>query len=158
MPSLEQRIVEGYTARGLTLAFAETDTGGLAGARITSVPGSSKVFPGAIVAYSNRIKTGVLGVDAEVLRANGAVSEPAARAMAEAARATLGTSVAVAATGIAGPTGGSAEKPVGTVYLAVATETGTRVERRQCTGERNEVRAAFAEAMLALATGVLDAG
>lgn len=156
MTTLEERIVAGYTARGLTLALAETDTGGLAGYRITNVPGSSNVFPGSVVAYSNRVKVAVLGVPEALLKAHGAVSAECALAMADGARRLLGADVAVAATGIAGPTGGSAEKPVGTVFVAISREGERRAERLQCSGDRLAVRAAFAEAMLHLAAGVLD--
>lgn len=156
MSTLEARIVAEYTARGLTLALAETDTGGLAGYRITNVPGSSKVFLGGVVAYSNRVKVAVLGVPEALLRAHGAVSAECALAMADGARRLLGADVAVAATGIAGPTGGTAEKPVGTVFVAISREGERRAERLQCSGDRLTVRAAFAEAMLRLAAGVLD--
>jgi nicotinamide-nucleotide amidase len=156
MTTPEERIVTGYAARGLTLALAETDTGGLAGYRITNVPGSSRVFPGSVVAYSNRVKVTVLGVPEGLLRAHGAVSAECALAMAEGVRRLLGADVAVAATGIAGPTGGSAEKPVGTVFVAISREGERRAERLRFTGDRLTVRAAFAEAMLRLAAGVLD--
>ncbi len=156
MTTPEERIVTGYAARGLTLALAETDTGGLAGYRITNVPGSSRVFPGSVVAYSNRVKVMVLGVPEGLLRAHGAVSAECALAMAEGVRRLLGADVAVAATGIAGPTGGSAEKPVGTVFVAISREGERRAERLRFTGDRLTVRAAFAEAMLHLAAGVLD--
>ncbi len=156
MTTPEERIVAGYTARGLTLALAETDTGGLAGYRITNVPGSSRVFPGSVVAYSNRVKTVVLGVPEAVIQAYGAVSAECAVAMADGVRRLLGADVAVAATGIAGPTGGSAEKPVGTVFVAISRDGERRAERLQYSGDRLAVRAAFAEAMLALAASVLD--
>jgi PncC family amidohydrolase len=156
MTTPEERIVMGYAARGLTLALAETDTGGLAGYRITNVPGSSKVFLGGVVAYSNRVKVAVLGVPEALLRAHGAVSAECALAMADGARRLLGADVAVAATGIAGPTGGTAEKPVGTVFVAISRAGERRAERRKLSGDRLTVRAAFAEAMLRLAAGVLD--
>jgi nicotinamide-nucleotide amidase len=156
MTSPEQRIVEGYQARGLTLALAETDSGGLAGYRITNVPGSSKVFPGGVTAYSNRVKINLLGVPEELLRAHGAVSAECAQAMADGVRRALGSDVGVAATGIAGPTGGSAEKPPGTVYIAISREGERRAERRFVPGDRMETRAGFAEAILQLAAGVLD--
>lgn len=152
----EQRIVEGYAARGLRLALAETDSGGLAGYRITNVPGSSKVFPGAVTAYSNRVKMGILGVPEELLRAHGSVSAECVLAMADGVRRAVGADVGVAASGIAGPTGGNAEKPIGTVYLAISREGERRAERLHFAGDRMQVRAAFAEAMLQLAAGVLD--
>ncbi len=156
METPERRIVEGYTARGLTLALAETDTGGMAGGRITSVPGSSKVFPGAVVAYANRAKMRLLAVPEELLRTHGAVSAECAIAMAEGARTALGAAVGVAATGIAGPTGGNAEKPIGTVFVAIAREGEQRAERHTFSGDRQAVREAFAGAMLELAASVLD--
>jgi PncC family amidohydrolase len=156
MTSAEQRIVEGYTARGLTLAISETDSGGLAGYRITNIPGASKVFPGAVTAYSNRVKIGVLGVPEDVLRAHGAVSEECVLAMADGVRRVVGTDVGIAASGIAGPTGGNAEKPIGTVFIAISRDGERRAERHQFSGDRLEIRAAFAEALLALAAGVLD--
>ena len=152
----EQRIVEGYAARGLTLALAETDTGGLAGYRITNVPGSSRVFPGAVTAYSNRVKMDVLGVPAELLRAHGAVSAACALALADGVRRGVGADVGVAASGIAGPTGGSAEKPVGTVYIAISREGERRAQRLSFQGDRLQIRAGFAEALLELAASVVD--
>lgn len=157
METPEQRIVAGYTARGLTLALAETDTGGMAGGYITSVPGSSKVFPGAVVAYANRAKMRLLGVPEELLRSHGAVSAECAIAMAAGARAALGAAVGVAATGIAGPTGGNPGKPIGTVFVAIDRDGEQRAERHTFSGDRQEVRAAFAGAMLRLAASVLDA-
>lgn len=154
----EQRIVEGYAARGLRLALAETDSGGLAGYRITNIPGSSKVFPGAVTAYSNRVKMGVLGVPEDLLRAHGAVSAECVLAMADGVRRVVGADVGVAASGIAGPTGGTAEKPIGTVYVAISREGERRAERMAFEGDRLQVRAAFAEALLQLAAGVLDGG
>ena len=106
--------------RGLTLATAESCTGGLVAARLTSVPGSSDVFLGAVVAYADEVKARELGVPAEVLERHGAVSAEAAAAMAAGARARLGADVAVAVTGVAGPGGGTPEKPVGLVYLHAA--------------------------------------
>ena len=157
MAAPEQRIVEGYAAHGLTLALAETDSGGLAGYRITNVPGSSKVFPGAVTAYSNRVKINVLGVPAELLREHGAVSAACVLAMADGVRRVVGADVGVAASGIAGPAGGSAEKPVGTVFIAISRDGERRAERLHFEGDRLQVRAAFAEALLQLAAGVLDA-
>ncbi len=156
MASLEEQIVTGYTARGLTLALAETDSGGLAGYRITNVPGSSKIFPGAVTAYSNRVKMGVLGVPEDLLRTYGAVSAECVLAMADGVRRVVGADVGVAASGIAGPTGGNAEKPIGTVYVAISREGEHRAERLHFEGDRLQVRAGFAEALLRLAAGVLD--
>lgn len=156
MALLEERIVRGYAERGLTLAIAETDSGGLAGYRITNIPGSSKVFPGAVTAYSNRVKMGVLGVPEELLRAHGAVSAECVLAMAEGVRRVIGADVGIAASGIAGPTGGNAEKPIGTVFIAISRDGERRAERLNFEGDRLTIRAAFAEALLQLASGVLD--
>ncbi|GGB84363.1 competence/damage-inducible protein A [Dyadobacter sediminis] len=112
-----------------TLATAESCTGGYVASRITSVPGSSRYFEGSVVSYSNVIKMNVLGVSAEILERYGAVSEQTAREMAEGVRRTLNTTFAISTTGIAGPDGGTAEKPVGTVWIACATphETFTQL-------------------------------
>ncbi len=156
MTTLEQRLVEQFTARGRTVAFAETDTGGLAGARVTGVPGASKVFPGSVVAYSNRLKMRLLGVPEATLREHGAVSEACVAAMAAGARQAVGADVAIAASGIAGPTGGRVGRPVGTVWLAVEADGYRTVRRLQFDGDRATVRAAFAEAMLTAAIEALD--
>lgn len=126
--------------RGLTLATAESVTGGLIGARLTDVPGSSRVFLGGLIAYSNELKERWLGVPAEILAAHGAVSAETVEAMAAGARRELGADLAVADTGIAGPDGGSAEKPVGLVYIAVDGPDGVRSERFQLPGDRESVR------------------
>ena len=126
--------------RGETLALAESCTGGLVAELVTSVPGASNVFPLGVVAYANEAKTALLGVDAGLLAAHGAVSEPVARAMAEGARARSGATWAAALTGIAGPSGGTPEKPVGTVHLAIAGPDGTRTWARRFPGDRERVR------------------
>jgi nicotinamide-nucleotide amidase len=126
--------------RGLTVAFAESCTGGLVAHRLTNVPGSSAYFRGGVVAYANEAKRRLLGVPAPVLEAHGAVSEEAAGAMAEGARRALGADIAVATTGIAGPDGGSAEKPVGTVCLGLAAESGLVTRRYQLWGNREWVK------------------
>ena len=112
--------------RGLTIATAESCTGGMVAERLTGVPGSSDAFIGAVVAYSNEVKERELGVPGEVLEQHGAVSAEAAAAMAAGARARLGADVAIAVTGIAGPGGGTEEKPVGLVYLHVEGPDGGR--------------------------------
>lgn len=112
--------------RGWSLAVAESCTGGLVSHLITDVPGASQSLRGSVVAYANEAKTSALGVPAELIAEHGAVSEPVARAMAEGARARTGADVAVSTTGIAGPTGGTPAKPVGTLHVAVATAAGTQ--------------------------------
>ncbi len=114
--------------RGETLATAESCTGGLIAQRVTDVPGASQVFLGGVVAYANEVKQAVLGVPSEVLEEHGAVSEPTARAMAEGVRERFGATYGIATTGISGPDGGTDEKPVGLVYLALAQASGTHVE------------------------------
>jgi nicotinamide-nucleotide amidase len=133
---LETKIVRLLTDRKQTLAVAESCTGGYISHRLTNIPGASAVFLSGIVTYSNAAKQTFLGVRAETLERYGAVSEPVAREMAEGARCAIGADYAVATTGIAGPGGGTAEKPVGTVFIAVATPTETRVLHRFNPGER----------------------
>ena len=126
--------------RSATLAVTESCTGGMIASRITDVPGASDYFVGAIVAYSNEIKEGLLGVSKEILQADGAVSERCAAAMAEGVRAALGADYSVATTGIAGPGGGTDEKPVGLVYVAVADERGTVVAEHNWPGTREQFK------------------
>jgi nicotinamide-nucleotide amidase len=130
-----------FIERGLTLATAESCTGGMIGQAITDVPGSSAFYLGGVVAYANSAKSGLLGVDPSLIEAHGAVSREVAEAMASGARNALGADVAVAVTGIAGPGGGSPEKPVGTVWIGVASERGVTAHRFQLGNERPYVRA-----------------
>jgi nicotinamide-nucleotide amidase len=127
-------------ARGETLGLAESCTGGLVGALVTEAPGASRYFLGGIVAYDNAVKERILDVAPTLLAQEGAVSEAVARAMAEGARARLGTTWAVALTGVAGPGGGTAEKPVGTVWIATAGPDGTRTKKLFWPGDREQVR------------------
>ncbi len=135
--TLEAVVNDLLAARGLTLATAESCTGGAVAARFTSVPGASRVFRGAIVAYDNLVKERLLGVTSAALAAHGAVSEEVARQMAEAARARLDAHIGVATTGIAGPTGGTPDKPVGTVWIAYADGETTHAVRLQLTPNRD---------------------
>lgn len=116
-------------AKSFTLATAESCTGGGLADAITDVAGSSDYFLGGVVSYANRVKEGLLGVDPQLLSTQGAVSEGVALQMAEGVRRALGTEVGVGVTGIAGPSGGTAEKPVGLVYVAVATPAGREARR-----------------------------
>ena len=127
------------TESGRTLAVAESCTGGTIAARFTAMPGASAYFLCGVVSYSNESKIKVLGVDPGTLERHGAVSEATAREMAEGARRMSGADFAVATTGIAGPTGGTDEKPVGTVWMAVATPRGTVAVCRQCGTDRGQI-------------------
>jgi nicotinamide-nucleotide amidase len=122
---LENVLVGLLSRRRLTLALAESCTGGFIANQITNVPGASKVFLGGVVAYSNGVKRKFLGVRNGTLARHGAVSEAVAREMAEGARKMFGANFAIAVTGIAGPGGGSKRRPVGTVFIALATEGET---------------------------------
>lgn len=128
--TLEEVIVQLLTKRNQALATAESCTGGLIANRITNVPGASAVFVAGYVCYANRAKTGMLGVDPKLIETHGAVSEPVAHALAERARACAGSDYALATTGVAGPTGGSPEKPVGTVYVALASVESETITKR----------------------------
>lgn len=136
--------------RGRRLAVGESCTGGLVAARITAVPGASAVFAGGVVAYDDRVKTDLLHVPAATLEAHGAVSEETARAMAEGAQRRFAAGAALGVTGVAGPAGGSPEKPVGTVWLAARLGTETRALKRVFPGDRGEIRARAAQAALDL--------
>jgi nicotinamide-nucleotide amidase len=140
---------------GLTLATAESCTGGLVGARLTSVPGSSHVYLGGVVSYSDDAKRGLLGVPASVLEEHGAVSAEAARALAAGARAALGADLAVAVTGIAGPGGGTPDKPVGLVFLSAEGPEGDSERRLQLPGDREDIRRRATVAALHLLRGLL---
>jgi len=137
---VEELVLDACLEQGLTLATAESCTGGMVAQRLTSVPGSSRVFRGAVVAYSNEVKEVELGVPLEVLERHGAVSAEAAAAMAAGARERLGADIAVAVTGIAGPDGGSQEKPVGLVYLHAESPSGSRSADFVFPGDREGVR------------------
>ena len=136
----EQLVLALCRERGLSLATAESCTGGMVAERLTSVPGSSDVFVGSVVAYANEVKERELGVPAALLAEHGAVSEEVAVAMARGARERLGADVAVAVTGIAGPGGGTAEKPVGLVHLAVAGPDGELSATTSYPGDRDGIR------------------
>ena len=125
-------------AKGWTLGTAESCTGGLVSHWVTSVSGSSRVFVGGVVAYANEVKRDVLGVAEETLRQHGAVSAPVALAMAQGIRRLLHTDVGISSTGIAGPTGGTAAKPVGTVFVAISSPLGDRVAQYRWEGDRAE--------------------
>ena len=148
-------VLDDARALGLTVATAESCTAGLVAARLTDVPGSSDVVVGGVVAYANPVKRDVLGVDGGLLESVGAVSPEVAAAMASGARRRLGADVAVAVTGIAGPGGGSAEKPVGLVYLHVSTPHGELARKLEATGSRTDIRGRATTAALHLLRAAL---
>ncbi len=134
-------VIEAFQAKGLMLACAESCTGGLVAASLTAIAGSSAVVERGFVTYSNRSKTEMLGVPAALIDGHGAVSEAVARAMAQGAVAASHADVAVAITGIAGPGGGSADKPVGLIHFAATRRGGITLHRREIfTGDREAVR------------------
>jgi PncC family amidohydrolase len=155
---LVARLHERCLARGVRLATVESCTGGLVGHLITERPGSSAYYVGGFVTYSDQLKRDLVGVPAEVLAAHGAVSAQTAIAMAVGGRARTGADLGAAVTGIAGPDGGSDEKPVGLTYLAVADGTGTEVRRHLWPGSRTDNKRASAEALLELILERIDAG
>ena len=142
MERVAENLVDLLKAQGLTCATAESCTGGGVGSAITAVPGSSAVFLGGVISYANEVKRDVLGVKAETLATVGAVSPETAAQMAEGVRRLLGADLAVSLTGIAGPDGGSDEKPVGLVWFGLATRTGVRTEKAIFRGDRAAVRRA----------------
>ena len=150
---LAARTVRLLTARGLWVATAESCTGGWIAKALTDVPGSSRCFGCGIVSYSNRAKRNVLGVRAETLSGEGAVSEAVVREMCEGVLSLSGASIAVAVSGIAGPDGGTTDKPVGTVWFAWSRRTGAQTlgdaERCNFDGTRAEVRIQTVEHALA---------
>jgi nicotinamide-nucleotide amidase len=134
----------------LTIAVAESCTGGLLGARLTSIPGSSDVVLGGVIAYANDVKRDLLGVDETVLVRHGAVSEPIVRQMAEGVRTRTGSSIGIGITGVAGPGGGTPDKPVGTVWLAVALPEETKALQVRLIGDREEIRRRATQSALEL--------
>lgn len=155
---IAERLVALLNARGLVCATAESCTGGGVGSAITSVPGSSSVFAGGVISYANEVKRDVLGVPETILAEKGAVSSECAAAMAGGVRKLLNADVAVSLTGIAGPGGGSEEKPVGLVWFGIATADGVRTERAIFPGNRAQVRsAAVAHALGMLTIAAVEA-
>ena len=151
----EELVLEASRALGLSLATAESCTGGLVAARLTSVPGASDVFRGGIVAYENDVKLAQLGVPDETLAAHGAVSAETAAAMAAGVRESLGADVAVSVTGVAGPDGGTPEKPVGLVYLHVSAPGAEKGRELRLPGDREAIRRRATAAALHLVRDVL---
>ena len=145
-----EKLVKVLTEKKMTCATAESCTGGGVGYTITGVSGASAVFWGGVISYDNSVKRDVLGVPEEVLATKGAVSSECAAAMAEGARRLLKTDLAVSLTGIAGPGGGSAEKPVGLVWFGLASKSSTTTEKMIFSGDRERVRASAIEHALQL--------
>jgi nicotinamide-nucleotide amidase len=143
-------------ARGLTLAAAESCTGGLVAARLTAVPGASAVFQGGVVSYSDDVKESALGVPHDVLERHGAVSAEVAKAMAEGVRARLGADVGVSVTGVAGPDGGTEEKPVGLVFVHAVGPDGEEARRSELPGDRGMIRGRATAAALHLVRRLLE--
>jgi len=156
-PMLEEVVGQLLVKRGLTVAVAESCTGGLIAHRLTNVPGSSRYFLGGVVAYANEVKERVLGVSHETLGQHGAVSEETALEMAGGARLLLGADIALAVTGIAGPSGGTPEKPVGLTYVALVAKDCERCERHVWRGNRGENKEQTADAALEMLRGYLEA-
>ena len=147
---LARRVGTVCRERGITIGTAESCTGGLVAYLVTEVPGSSDYFAGGFVTYSNDLKTGLVDVPADVLEAHGAVSAQVARAMADGARRRLAVDLAVAVTGVAGPDGGTAAKPVGLTYVAVADADGDDVRRHVWDSDRTGNKRLSAAAALDL--------
>jgi nicotinamide-nucleotide amidase len=148
--TLQSVIIGLLTKYKKTLAVAESCTGGFIAHRLTNVPGSSAVFLGGVVAYSNQVKQSVLGVGAQTLRRHGAVSEPVAREMAEGARRLLRSDFALAVTGIAGPGGGTPDKPAGTAFIALSQDEGTTVLQQYSPVDRQTFKFAISQRALDL--------
>jgi PncC family amidohydrolase len=148
---LPERLLSECRERGLKLAVAESCTGGLVGHLLTEIAGSSDVFVGGVISYGDAVKSALLDVPQETLERHGAVSAQVAVAMAEGARRRLGADIALGVTGIAGPSGGTAAKPVGLTYVAVADPAGHDVRRHQWQGDRSANKLASAQAALELA-------
>ena len=149
---MENAVLMALRADGETLATAESCTGGLISKRLTDISGASDVYLGGAVTYANEAKVKILGVSEDDLKTYGAVSEPVARQMAEGVRALLGADFGISVTGIAGPTGGSEEKPVGTVFVGLASKNGTTVKKLSLSSmrDREYVRTVAATGALAM--------
>lgn len=153
---LAANLVSALESKGLTCATAESCTGGGVGSAITSVAGSSAVFLGGVISYSNDVKADVLGVSRDSLARVGAVSSEVASQMATGARRVIGSDLAVSLTGIAGPGGGSVEKPVGLVWFGLATPSGVTTQSRIFSGDRAAIRAAAVEHALGLLLSAVE--
>ena len=146
------------TERRWTISTVESCTGGGLACRITDIPGASAYYLGSVVAYANRVKTEWVGVPEHTFVLHGAVSAEAAAAMAEGGRSRFGTDLCLAITGIAGPSGGTPEKPVGTVFISAASPTETRTKRFEFEGGRGRVRRLAIDAALDMALDLASNG
>jgi nicotinamide-nucleotide amidase len=155
---VDEMVARGLSAAGQTVAVAESCTGGGLGARLTSLPGSSGYVLGGVISYADEVKRDVLGVDAALLRLHGAVSEPVAEAMAAGARALAGSDWALSITGVAGPGGGTPEKPVGLVYVGLAGPAGVAAREHRLRGDRETIRDRSAALALHALRVALEAG
>ncbi|MCX8022746.1 MAG: CinA family protein [Syntrophorhabdaceae bacterium] len=144
----EERLGNILKEKGLKISIAESCTGGLISSRITDISGSSEYFEAGFVTYSNRSKTAFIGVPEHIIDTKGAVSEDTARFMAEGVRSVTGVDIGLSVTGIAGPSGGSVEKPVGTVFMALSADEGTFVRRFRFDGERKEIKRQSSDAAI----------
>ena len=149
--TISAEVVRAFLDRGLTLGTAESLTGGMIAASVAGVSGASAVLMGGVISYDARVKHELLGVEQAIIDTVGVVSEPCARQMAQGAKAALKVDVAVSATGIAGPTGGTPETPVGTVFIGVAWAGGVKVDECHFTGDRQSVREQSAAHALTMA-------
>ena len=154
--TLVEALVKKLIEKKLTISTAESCTGGLIASEITSVAGSSEIFGSGYVTYANSAKMKMLGVKDKTLADHGAVSENTAKEMAEGARAASGADIAVSVTGIAGPGGGTPEKPVGLVYMALADDKGTIVKKLNLDGSRDKVRARTVKNVLKMVMQRID--
>lgn len=155
LATISAEVVRRFLDMGKTLGTAESLTGGMIAASVASVSGASAVLMGGVVSYDARVKHELLGVEQSVIDTVGVVSEPCARQMAEGARKALKVHVAVSATGIAGPTGGTADTPVGTVFIGMSTEKETIVHECHFTGDRQSIREQSAAHALEMALQAL---
>jgi PncC family amidohydrolase len=152
----EEKIGTILESESLTIALAESCTGGLVAGRITDIPGSSRYFMAGLVTYSNEAKTKFLSVPQEIIAQNGAVSAIVAELMATRVRDRVDVDIGLSITGIAGPAGGSPEKPVGTVFMGLATKEGVWVERFLFVGDRQEIRKQATEVALSILLHYLE--
>ncbi|MBQ8148888.1 MAG: CinA family protein [Clostridia bacterium] len=151
LKTVSAQVVRSFLDKGLTLGTAESLTGGMIAASVAGVSGASAVLMGGVVSYDARVKHELLGVEQQIIDTVGVVSRPCAAQMARGVRAALKVDVAVSATGIAGPTGGTPETPVGTVFIGVAWNGGVRVDECHFTGDRQSVREQSAAHALTMA-------